>query len=130
VAICTRLYTGQTLDTLVPSRALLVDMTHQPELWIGMVELRPLKRPASEPAGAFTNIVTWARDKAEFRTKAEIIAAEFEMYSVEIEDEEPVEQRLKNHSIDEKVEDPIERATLNPDAILYGSFHSYMNDDA
>jgi hypothetical protein len=105
-------------------------MTTQPELWIGLIELKPLRRPSSAPAGAFTNIVTWASDKVEFRAKAEIIATELEMYVVETESEEPVTERLKNWSVDEEILDLIERATSKPEAIIYGTFHTYRHDDA
>jgi hypothetical protein len=105
-------------------------MKKQPELWIGLVGLKPLKRPPSAPAGAFTNIITWATDKREFREKVETIAAELEMYVVEIEDEEPVTARLRNSSVAEDIEDLIEHAKSNPKAILYGTFHTYPHDDA
>ena len=37
------------------------------ELWIGVVEVKPLNRQSYGAAGAFTNIVTWARNIEEFR---------------------------------------------------------------
>jgi hypothetical protein len=47
----------------------------QLELWLGLVELKPLDRKAYGAAGAFTNIVTWANDLEGFRRKADVIAA-------------------------------------------------------
>ncbi|MGB9067034.1 MAG: hypothetical protein WCC21_00575 [Candidatus Acidiferrales bacterium] len=102
-------------------------MTKQAELRIGLVELKPLKWA---PSGWFTNIVTWVTGHDGFRAKVEIIAAELGRYIVEIEDEEPVAQRLKNHAVDEAIEDLIGRATSNPEAVLYGTFHAYPHDDA
>lgn len=37
-------------------------MTQQPELWVGLVEVRPLNGKSYGAAGAFTNIITRACD--------------------------------------------------------------------
>jgi hypothetical protein len=62
-------------------------MPQQPELWIGVVEARPLDREAYGAAGAFTHIITWARSAAEFRQKADTILATLNLYVVGIEEE-------------------------------------------
>jgi hypothetical protein len=49
------------------------------ELWVGLVELRPCDKKAYGVAGSFTNIITWAPNIAEFRQKAETIAATMEL---------------------------------------------------
>ena len=59
------------------------------ELWIGLVELKPLNRQAYRAAGAFTNIVTWAKDLDGFHRKAGVIAATINMYVADIEGAEP-----------------------------------------
>jgi len=105
-------------------------VSRAPELWIGLVELKPFDRKAYGAAGAFTNVITWAASKDEFRVKAETIAAELEMYVADIEEDEPVAARLENHTVSEEVEDLIEQAQTNPNAILYATFHTYLNDDA
>ena len=102
----------------------------QSQLWIGMVELKPVKRPESGPAGAFTNIVTWAVDKDSFRAKAEVIAAKLDRYVVEIENPEPLTSRFRNGGMDEEIEDMVRRAEANPNAIVYGTFHNYRRDEA
>jgi len=63
-------------------------MPQQPELWIGLVEARPLDRRAYGAAGAFTYIVTWACDAAEFRKKADTIVATLDLYVASIEGED------------------------------------------
>jgi hypothetical protein len=100
----------------------------QPELWIGLVEVRPVDREAYGAAGAFTNIVTWARDSDEFRRKAETIAATLDLYVAEIEDAEPLSDRIAKHSLSDEIEDMIQRAEFNPQAIVYGTFHRYPSD--
>jgi|tagenome__1003787_1003787.scaffolds.fasta_scaffold19489380_1 hypothetical protein len=57
-------------------------MPHQLELWIGFVEVRPFDRVAYGASGAFTYILTWARDANEFRKKADTIVATLELYVV------------------------------------------------
>lgn len=99
-------------------------------MWIGLVELRPLDRPAFGAAGAFTNLITWARSSDEFRAKAATIAAELNMYIVNVEEEEPLATRLKEHSVSEEIEDLVERAESNPNAILYSTLHTYERDGA
>ncbi len=95
-----------------------------------MVELRPFDRRVFGSAGAFTNIVTWAADSSEFRTKAETIAATMHLFVVDIEDAEPLAERTKRCSVDDQIEDMARRAESNPNAIVYGTFHCYERDGA
>jgi hypothetical protein len=105
------------------------DAIRPPELWIGLVELRPLDRKAYGAAGAFTNIVTWASDPQGFRCKAEVIAATLNMFVVDIEGAEPLARRTEKRSMTEEIEDMVSRAEYNPDAIVYGTFHQYLFDE-
>ena len=100
------------------------------ELWIGLVELRPLNRTAYGAAGAFTNIVTWASDLEGFRKKAETIAATMDLFVVDVEGAEPLKERSKRVALTEEIDDMVLRAESNPDAIIYGTFHDYRRDEA
>jgi len=100
------------------------------ELWIGLVELKPLDRQAYGAAGAFTNIVTWANDAEGFRRKAEAIAATLDMFVTDVENAEPVAKRGEKSSVTEEIDDMISRAECNRDAIVYGTFHRYPFDEA
>ncbi len=102
----------------------------QLELWIGLVELRPHDRRAYGAAGAFTNIITWASDQESFRQKAEIIASTLDMFVVDVEGAEPVAERAEKWSMTEETDDMIQRAEVNPDAIVYGTFHRYPHVEA
>ena len=102
----------------------------QPELWIGLVELKPLNPQEYGAAGAFTNIITWARDEMEFRKKAETIAATLDLYVISIEDEERLAERTNKYTVSEDIEDMIQRAESNPNAIVYGTFHRYPFNEA
>ena len=103
-------------------------MSEDRELWIGLVEFRPLDRKAYGAAGAFTNIVTWARDADEFRIKAETIAATLDLYVAEVENPEPFAKRIEKWTVDDEIEDMVQRAEFNAEAIVYGTFHQYRSD--
>lgn len=98
----------------------------KPELWIGLVELRPLKKGHGSPA--FTNILTWASDSESFRAKADTIAAKLNMYVIGVEGEEPLAARRECSELTEEVEDMLARASSNPNAIVYGTFHAFPDD--
>jgi hypothetical protein len=102
----------------------------QPELWIGLVEMRPLERRAYGAAGAFVDILTWASNPAEFRSKAETIAATLDLYVVSVEKEQSLSARLANSLPSEELEDMISRAEGNPNAIIWGTFHTWNFDTA
>jgi len=99
-------------------------------MWIGLVELKPLNREEYGAAGAFTNIVTWACNSTEFRKKAEIIAADMNLYVLEVEGEEPLAKRAKKVPLSEDLDDMVQRAESNPNAIIYGTFHCYPRNEA
>ncbi len=98
------------------------------ELWIGLVELKPLNRQACGAAGAFTNILTWADSLSSFTQKAGELAVSLNMYDVE--GAEPLRERTSRVTLTAEVEDMLTRAESNPEAIVYGTFHSYPFDAA
>jgi hypothetical protein len=99
----------------------------QLELWI--VDLKPLDREAYGAAGALTNIVTWASDIEGFRRKVEETAKTLDMRVADIEDAEPLSSRTEKWDLTEEVDEMVLRASTNPNAILYGTFHRYPFDD-
>jgi hypothetical protein len=117
----------------IGNASMKVDVTNQ-ELWIGLVELRILAHADSDllrgAAGAFTNIVTWASCASEFREKAELLAKHYNLYVQSIEGEESIASRRSRAGISVEVDDLIARAEVNRNAILYGTFHQYLFDEA
>ena len=100
------------------------------ELWIGLVELRPFDKKAYGAAGSFTSIITWASNVVQFRQKAETIASTLGLFVVDVEYAEPYLERLQAHEVSEDVEGMASRAKGNPNAIVYGTFHRYRQDEA
>jgi hypothetical protein len=106
-------------------------MEQKTELWIGLVHLKPFKKKAFDGmAGVYTNIITWAYDSISFLKKAETIAATMDLYVVDTEGEEPLSARFGDFIPNEELEDMRSRAEHNPNAIVYGTFHRYLHDDA
>jgi len=53
-----------------------------------------------------------------------LVFGELGLFVAAIEDPEPVSIRREKVSLVEEIEDIIDRATDNPDAIIYGTFHT------
>jgi hypothetical protein len=102
-----------------------------PELWIGVVHVRPRNQAARDgildgAAGAVTKFLAWARNPAEFRGKVEATAKTMDLWVIEV-----VEERLlEETSVTEEIEDMLLEVESNPEAIAYGTLNLYMQDDA
>ena len=100
-----------------------------------MVEVRPLGEKSDilgEMKGAFVNIVTWAANIEQFRYNAELVIGELStLFVSDVLNAEPVDERRARvaSEFDEDIEDLILRAHSNPNAILYGTFHTFERDD-
>jgi hypothetical protein len=108
------------------------DAQKDPELWVGLVELRRL--PGCQlligSAGAFTNVMTWAASVEDFRKKAETLAESLDLFVACIEGEEPLAIRQARGCLTEELEELVYSAESNANAILYGKFHTYKFDQA
>jgi hypothetical protein len=104
------------------------------QLWIGLVEVRALgeNKILGNTKGAFVNIVTWAFNAEDYRRNAETVIGNLGgLFVAEVVAPEPVEaRRARNVVFDEEIEDIISRAKGNPNAIIYGTFHTFEKDDA
>jgi hypothetical protein len=112
--------------------SVLNSQTREKELWIGMVEVRPLNgsRTLGDAKGAFVNVVTWASGVEDYRRNADLVLGELGLFVVEIENPEPVSIRRTKAEIEEVIEEMITRAQDNPNAIIYGTFHTWNKDTA
>jgi hypothetical protein len=102
------------------------------QLWIGLVEVRALKRSdvLGDDKGAFVNLVTWAANADQFKSNAELVFGRLSLFVVEVENPEPVSVRRPKADFDEEIEDMIARAHDTPNAIIYGTFHTWKRDIA
>lgn len=106
------------------------------QLWIGMVEVRSLSgssRILGNTGGAFVNFVTWASDAVEYKRKVDLVIGDLDdLFVSEVVNSEPVRTRRTRIGgrLGDDIEDIISRAEENPNAIIYGAFHTFERDDA
>src|ERR1700733_3686000 len=76
----------------IPNNQLMSRHQRSKQLWIGLVEVRALRRSEAlgDAKGAFVNLVTWAADTNEFKANAELVLAKLDLFVVGIESPEPV----------------------------------------
>ena len=108
-----------------------MDMKDQQELWIGVVHVRPRTQEARDglldgAAGAVTKFLTWARNPAEFREKAETMAKNMDLWLVEVVEE----TLLEDTTVTEEIEDMLVDLESDPTAIVHGTLNLYMQDDS
>ncbi len=95
----------------------------QPEIWIGTIEIsRADKKAPNVFQPAFTVVTTWAASPEEFREKCIRMLDSYGWKLLGVERCSPVPNDCV---LDEEVEDMLERTRANPEAIIYGTFHSY-----
>ena len=105
-------------------------------LWIGIVEVRsidPNNELLGDAKGAFVNVVTWASGESEYRHNVELLIKKMaDLFIVDMNNIEPVEEKKRRTAgiLADDVDEIIFRAEANPNAIIYGTFHKYLKDDA
>src|SRR6267154_612670 len=94
------------------------------ELWIGLVQVRarPNTNALGPAKGAYFNMITWAASDAEFKAKAARLCDDLELIVEDIEDDMPVSGREKSETLSDELQELIEQAESNPNAVLYGTF--------
>lgn len=106
-------------------------MKRPQELWIGLVQVRarPNCDVLGSAKGAFFNLITWAASGAEFKKKATMLCDDLGLFVEEVEDEMPVSERQKSVILSDEIQELVEQAENNPNAILYGTFHTWLTED-
>jgi hypothetical protein len=94
-----------------------------PDIWIGIIEINWTNETTPNVfKPAFTVVTTWASSPEEFREKCTQMLESYGWKLVEVDRANPVPE---NAVFSEGVEDMLERTRSNPNAIIYGTFHSY-----
>jgi hypothetical protein len=115
--------------------SVMVNQLKKKEVWIGLVEVRALNggnEILGDTKGAFVNIVTWASSAEDYKRNAETVIGDLGgLFVSDVLTPEPVKtRRVKKVVFEEEIEDMISRAEGNPNAIIYGTFHTFEKDDA
>ena len=91
------------------------------ELWLGLVEVI-IEPDDSENTKGFMNIVTWAETDAQFEEQVNRCFHTYGWFLIGVEECAPIRV---GYGYGEEVAEMIERARVNPLAVLYGTFHRY-----
>ena len=95
----------------------------RPGIWIGTIEISWNDEKAPDVfRPAFTVVTTWATSPEEFREKCIRMLKSYGWNLLGVERSNPVPEQGE---FSEEVEDMLERTRGNPNAIIYGTFHSY-----
>ena len=95
----------------------------QPEIWIGTIEISfadPDRPNVMKPA--FTVVTTWAGNSEEFRQKCSQMLESYGWKLLGVERANPVPD---GGVFSDEVENMLDRTRCNPNAIIYGPFHTY-----
>lgn len=71
------------------------------------------------------NLVTWAVDVDEYRRNADLVLGNLGLSVVGVENTELVSSRKEKAELSDDIEEMIKRAQHNPNAIIYGTFHTW-----
>ena len=101
------------------------------ELWIGLIQARarPNSNALGAAKGAYFNIVTWASSAEEFKRKAALLCDNLGLFIEDIEDEMPIRREGESSILHDDLQELIEQAENDPNAILYGTFHTWHKED-
>jgi nitrate reductase assembly molybdenum cofactor insertion protein NarJ len=104
-----------------------VSTENQKQIWIGLVGVRSLPdaEVLKEIGGAYVNVLTWASDRAEFQKKAQELMDYLHLMLVTIENPEPLSNRGRIEDLDDNIAEIATRVQQNPNAIIYGTFHTW-----
>ncbi len=100
------------------------------EIWIGLAEVVALpgcKRLGSGK-GAFVKVALWADSDADFYSKAKRAISELDLHLLELEEREPVAERLSRAG--DEMTQMAETARKNPEDVVFGTFHIWQKTDA
>jgi hypothetical protein len=95
----------------------------KPDIWIGNIEISwSDEKTPTVFRPAFTVVTTWATNPAEFREKCVRMLESDGWKLLDVEQANSVPNEVE---FSEEVEDMLARTRSNPNAIIYGTFHSY-----
>ena len=97
----------------------------QPVIWIGTIEISftdPEGPSGAKPKPAFTVVTTWASSSDEYSQKCKRMLESYGWSLLGVDQAGPVPE---NGEYSEEVEDMLEKTRNDPNAIIYGTFHTY-----
>jgi hypothetical protein len=103
------------------------------EVWIGYVEVRQLPgvdhQIALSGRGAYVWVACWANDEESYRARVEEVGSEYGLFVVEVEEAIPLSKAEDEGIPNEEIANLCEQASKNGNYCIFGTFHSYPNDN-
>jgi hypothetical protein len=98
-------------------------------MWIGMVEVKcpPQNDILDGAKGAYVNIVAPAASEKDFYHQVEKAVKSLDLNLVNIDDAEPLSQRMTDYQVDEEIEKIAQEAT-EQNSLRFGTFHTFVDD--
>lgn len=95
----------------------------KPTIWIGTIDLSYFDsdKPDSRK-NAFAVVTTWACKPEEFAEKCKLMLESYGWSLLGVEKSNPASP-IQDYS--DEVADMLERTRVNPNAVIYGTFHTY-----
>lgn len=109
------------------------DMTKlKTEIWIGLagVSALPECKRLGSGKGAFVKVALWANCDSDFYSKAKKAISELDLKLLELEDREPLDERLSRIQAGDETLQMAETARMNPNDVVFGTFHIWQKTDA
>lgn len=102
------------------------------QIWIGLAEVVPLPgcRRLGIGKGAFVKVALWANSDSDFCSKASKAIFELDLKLLELEDREPIANRLTRSGAGEETLLMAETAEASPNDAVFGTFQVWENTDA
>jgi hypothetical protein len=102
------------------------------EIWIGLADVVALPgcKRLGRGKGAFVKVVLWADSDSDFYSKAKKAISELDLHLSELEDREPLVERLSRIEAGDETLQMAETVRMNPDSVVFGTFHIWEKTDA
>jgi len=106
--------------------------TMKNEIWIGLAEVVALPgcKRLGDGKGAFVKIALWADSDSDFFAKVNKAISELDLHLLELEDREPLAKRLSQIEAGDETLQMEETARMNPEDVVFGTFHIWQKTDA
>lgn len=101
----------------------------QKDIWIGLVGVTPQPENdlLGDAKGAYVNVLASATSASEYTDKVKRALHEAGLSLIEIENPEPLSERLSKWSVDEEIMTMAE-TVRRIDSVTFGTFYKYENE--
>ena len=115
--------------TTIPTSEAMKPMNQDKQVWIGLVgaDQREGVSFLGDAKGGYVNVVASAANAGEFERKVKRALDELGLELIDIDDAEPLAQRLSRETATEEVSN-MAKTVRKLDSVAFGTFYRYEND--